>query len=70
MSDVREVFFDHELIFSLGCASVLNVPVTWRGRVLGTMNLLHEERWYSEAEVRLGLAFSPSLVAAYLALLG
>ncbi|MFN6953690.1 MAG: GAF domain-containing protein [Acetobacteraceae bacterium] len=25
--DIRDVFFDHELIRSLGCESVLNVPV-------------------------------------------
>jgi len=68
-ADIREVFFDHELILSLGCASVLNVPVAWRGRVLGTMNLLHEEGWYCDADVASGLAFSPALVPAYLALL-
>ena len=66
-ADIREVFFDHELIFSLGCASVLNVPVAWGGQVLGTMNLLHEEGWYSDADVASGLAFSPALVPAYLA---
>jgi hypothetical protein len=68
-ADIREVFFDHALILSLGCASVLNVPVVWRGRVLGTMNLLHEERWYDDADVPFGLVFSPALVPAYLALL-
>lgn len=67
-ADIREVFFDHELILSLGCASVLNVPVVWRGRVLGTMNMLHEEGWYSDADVPAGLAFSLALVAPYLAL--
>ena len=69
-ADIREVFFDHELILSLGCASVLNVPVMWRGRVLGTMNLLHEENWYFEADVPLGLTFATALVPSYLERLG
>ena len=33
-----------ELILSLGCESVLNLPVLFDGRVLGTVNLLHEAR--------------------------
>lgn len=49
--DIREVFFDHELIRSLGCESVLNVPVRWNGRSLGTLNLLHRAGWYTEADV-------------------
>lgn len=66
VADIRDVFFDHELILSLGCGSVLNVPVVWRGRVLGTMNLLHEEHWYTPEDAPLGLAFSAALVPVYL----
>ncbi len=57
-ADVRSVFFDHELIASLGCASVLNLPVVYGGRVLGTVNLLHEERWYDESDIPIGLVFA------------
>ena len=38
------VFADHELIASLDCQSVLNVPIRWR--TWGSLNLLHAERWY------------------------
>ncbi len=68
-ADIRAVFFDHELIASLGCASVLNLPVSWDGRVLGTINLLHEAGWYDEADVPVGLAFAALAVPAYLALI-
>lgn len=44
--DIRDAFFDHQLIRALGCASALNVAVRWRGRTLATLNLLHEENWY------------------------
>jgi hypothetical protein len=49
--DIREVFFDYELIWSLGCESVLNMPVRWQGQTLGTLNLLHKAGWYSEADI-------------------
>jgi hypothetical protein len=57
-ADIRDVFFDHELIASLGCASVLNLPVVWDGRLLGTVNLLHAEHWYDESDVPIGLTFA------------
>jgi hypothetical protein len=63
-ADIRAVFFDHELIASLGCASVLNVPVVWDARVLGTINLLHEAEWYDESDAPLGFAFAALAVAA------
>jgi hypothetical protein len=65
-ADIRAVFFDHALIASLGCGSVLNLPVVWDGRTLGTINLLHEERWYDADDPALGLLFAALAVAAYL----
>jgi hypothetical protein len=67
-ADVRRVFFDHALIASLGCGSVLNLPVVWDGRSLGTINLLHEEGWYDEADAGVGLLFAGLATAAYLTL--
>lgn len=49
--DLRQVFSDHALIQSLGCESVLNLPVRWNGRTLGTLNLLHEREWYRNVDV-------------------
>jgi hypothetical protein len=66
--DIRAVFFDHALIHRLGCDSVLNLPVVSRGRLLGTVNLLHEARWYGEADLPLGRVFA-ALAAPALAVL-
>ena len=66
--DIRTVFFDHELILSLGCASVLNVPVVWDGRTLGTINLLHEAGWYNESDVPMAQAFAALAAPALLEL--
>jgi hypothetical protein len=65
-ADVRAVFFDHALIASLGCGAVLNLPVVWDGRTLGTINLLHEAGWYDETDARVGLLFAALAIPAYL----
>jgi GAF domain-containing protein len=65
---IRSVFFDHALIASLGCDSVLNVPVAYDGRVLGTLNLLHEAGWYDEGDVPPALLFAALAVPGYLTL--
>ena len=49
--DIKDVFFDHELIWSLGCESVLNMPVRWAGQTLGTLNLLHRAGYYDESQL-------------------
>ena len=48
--DIRAVFFDYDLIWSLGCESVLNMPVRWNGKVIATLNLLHESGWYNAVD--------------------
>jgi len=68
--DIREVFFDHALIVSLGCGSVLNLPVVHDGRTLGVLNLLHEARWYGEDDVPLGQVFAALAVPAFRLLAG
>jgi transcriptional regulator with GAF, ATPase, and Fis domain len=66
-ADIRACFADAELILSLGCESVLNLPVVFDGRVLGTVNLLHEAGWYEEDDLPLGLTFAALAVPGYLA---
>ncbi len=48
---IAEVFPDHELIRSLGCESVVNIPVEVCGEVLGTINCLHEKGYYNAERV-------------------
>ncbi len=49
--DIRAVFFDHELIRSLGCENSINVPVRWHGTTLGMFVLLHEAGWFDEDHI-------------------
>ncbi|HJQ55898.1 MAG TPA: GAF domain-containing protein [Vineibacter sp.] len=64
--DIKWAFYDHELIKSLGCDSVINMPVVYDGKVLGTMNILAGERHYSETDVKLLEPFAALLVAPFL----
>jgi hypothetical protein len=61
---IQWAFFDHELIKSLGCESCLNVPVRIDGETIGTLNLLHEAGWYTEADAELGKVFGALAVPA------
>jgi len=65
---VRWAFFDHAVIASLGLGSVINIPVIYDGRTIGTMNLLHTEHHYQEAHVApvagLACALIPALLNA------
>ena len=65
--DLRDVFYDHELIVSLGCRSVLNIPLRWQGETLGTLNMLHEENWYGDGHVELARVFAQLAVPAVMA---
>jgi hypothetical protein len=52
--DIRANFADADLILSLGCESVLNLPVRWRGSVIGTINLLDRAGAYTAHHAREG----------------
>lgn len=51
LQDIAHVFPDHELIGSLGCGSVLNLPVVDQGVVIGTVNLLDAEHHFTPDRV-------------------
>ena len=68
--DIRGAFFDHELIAALGCASCLNVPVIDTEapdgpRVIGTVNMLHEEDHYRAEHAVVAAPFAELLVQPY-----
>ena len=65
-AQVKEAFFDHELIFSLGITAIMNVPVRHAGRRLGTLNFCGEEGMYGEREMQIGRVLSGLLVPAVL----
>lgn len=67
IEDIAKVFPDHELINSLGCQSVVNMPVILGGELVGTVNMLHETDFYTPervAEIKAVLSIPAKLAAA------
>lgn len=52
LDDIAKVFGDYELIGQLGCASVVNLPVLIKGELVATINILHEEGYYTPEKVQ------------------
>jgi ABC-type oligopeptide transport system ATPase subunit len=48
---IAAVFPDHALIASLGCESIVNLPIADGGTVIGTLNILHRAGWFTPARV-------------------
>ena len=51
IADIAKVFPDHELIRSMGCGSVWNLPVVIEGDLVATINMLDAEHHYSPERV-------------------
>ena len=53
IEDIAKVFPDYELINSLGCQSVVNMPVVICGELVGTVNMLDVAGYYTPQRVRM-----------------
>jgi len=65
-ADLKEVFFDHEALWAIGCESVMNVPVVWRRSTIGSFNILGRERQYDEQQASLMSVFAQFAVPLFL----
>jgi hypothetical protein len=65
--DIRAAFDDHQTILGLGLGSIINVPIVFEGRCLGTMNLSHQAGWYRAEDERTGVLLSAFLIPSLLA---
>jgi len=65
--ELRRAFADHELIFSLGITSIMNVPITYDGRTLATMNISGEAGQYGDADIPSAQALAALLTPVLLA---
>ncbi|MGO4174743.1 GAF domain-containing protein [Bosea sp. TAF32] len=46
--DIKDVFFDHEALWAIGCESVMNIPVRWLDRTVGSINILGRAAQFEE----------------------
>ncbi|QOT19964.1 GAF domain-containing protein [Paenarthrobacter sp. YJN-5] len=65
---VRACFSDSALIESLGCGSIVNVPVVSNGQTVGSMNFLAPEGSYDEKSVETALDIARRSVSLFEAL--
>jgi hypothetical protein len=63
---IAKVFDDHALILSLGCESVINVPIEIDGEVVGTVNCLHEAGFYTQDKIEAAEALKLPAAACFL----
>lgn len=59
IEDIAKFFPDHELITSLGCGSVLNLPIFLRNELVATVNLLAGAHHYTTESVTAAEALLP-----------
>jgi GAF domain-containing protein len=67
IEEIAQVFPDHETIRSLGCGSVINLPVVIADELAGTLNLLDEDHFYTPERVEAAKSLSLPAKAAFLA---
>lgn len=64
IDELRDVFPDHEKIEGLGLGAAINLPIFLSDRLLGTLNLLHENGRYSDRDVEaLHIIALPAIVS-------
>jgi GAF domain len=66
IDSIAAVFNDYALIRSLGCESVINIPVEIDGEVVGTINCLHEAGFYTPEKVATAAALKLPGAACFL----
>ena len=59
---VRAAFSDHALLSQLGISAIMSIPIRFRGRVLGTMNLSHEAGNFTSGMIAPGRTLAGLLV--------
>ena len=49
---IKKIYFDYETIFSLGCGCIINLLVLFKGKPIGTINILHKENYYNSMDLK------------------
>lgn len=60
------LFPDHAKITAMGLGAVINLPVVWAGRTLGTINLLDREGAYGPEHLPAAMTIARQLIPVFL----
>ncbi|MFW7267740.1 GAF domain-containing protein [Gluconacetobacter sp. Hr-1-5] len=66
--EIAEVFYDHKEIFQLGCESIVNIPIVFKGSVIATINCLGKAGHFTEDRVKESELLKAPATLAFLAL--
>ena len=50
--DIKKIYFDHDIIFSLKCGSIVNLLILFNNKPIGTINILHNENHYVTKDIK------------------
>ena len=50
--EIKKLFYDYDIIFSLNCGSIINFIVKFNNRPIGTINILDKENKYNKNDVK------------------
>ena len=63
---IKKYFFDHKVITSLGCESILNQVVVCEKKTIGTINLLNVENYFYKKDLSKTTLIAKFLTPIYL----
>ena len=50
--EIKKIYFDHDIIFSLKCGSIVNLLILFNNKPIGTINILHNENHYITKDIK------------------
>jgi hypothetical protein len=62
--DLKKVFSEYEMLWAIGCGSILNVPVRQDGVTIATLNLLGREHLYDDFDSNAATVFAQLAIRA------
>tara|TARA_Y100000287_G_C14116328_1_gene302674 strand:- start:226 stop:723 length:498 start_codon:yes stop_codon:yes gene_type:complete len=64
--EIEKYFYDHKVITSLGCESILNQVVIFNDETIGTINILHKKNYFTKKHLEKSNIISKCLVSTFI----
>ena len=64
--EIEKYFYDHKIITSLGCESILNQVVKFNNETIGTINILHKKKYFTKTHLKKSDLIAKSLVTVFI----
>ena len=64
--EIEKYFYDHKVITSLGCESILNQVVIFNDETIGTINILNKKNYFTKKHLEKSNIISKCLVSTFI----